>query len=517
MGVWSWLNLNFTTQDPATYKANIDGDMTVAARIAAAFAPQQTATANMTVTIRAGAYMDNDTLTEKAQQITANITAPVSNPRIDRIVLDQRTYTYSRVQGAEAGSPTAPAIPAGNVPCAQILLQTSTSQIVNSMITDERCFQSSSKAYEDATYAALAGATFTGLVNLHTGNSIASNATVNLSTANGQTVHITGNTTTTAITMANGQWMECIADGAWPLTYSATTCNLNTGGANYTCSAGDRIFFFYDGTTVYGNIVKQDGSSPGTSFTKLPSLTVTQASNALTASMPSHVLDFRSVTLTTGTPVTTLCAPGNLVIPATSNLGMIVSTGSNQLIFLEAYNSGAPVLCVVNASGGLSLDETGFISPTTIGASSNSATVIYSAVACAANSPYRVIGYADVVFTTGTGWSSPVRVQPVGGSALAALDSLGCGQTYQASGVTGGSTYYNTYNKPIFLTGTFIIGASASTSTITVGGNTAYAFNSTGTATGALVPFFVIIPPGVSYSISLGATTTLYGTTQVLR
>lgn len=91
------------------------------------------------------------------------------------------------------------------------------------------------------------------------GANIASAATINLSTATGNLVHITGTTATSAVTMIAGQWMRCIADGAWPLTYHATN-NRISGGVNYTCAAGDTIDYFYDGTTVIGNITKKDGT-----------------------------------------------------------------------------------------------------------------------------------------------------------------------------------------------------------------------------------------------------------------
>jgi len=105
------------------------------------------------------------------------------------------------------------------------------------------------------------GDTSNGLEVWAVGANIASAATLNLSTATGNTLHVTGTTATSAVTMQAGQWVECIADGAWPLTYHATNNKLNTGGANYTCAAGDSVFFFYDGTTVYGQIVKADGTA----------------------------------------------------------------------------------------------------------------------------------------------------------------------------------------------------------------------------------------------------------------
>ncbi|MDE2259629.1 MAG: hypothetical protein KGK17_04810 [Betaproteobacteria bacterium] len=328
------------------------------------------------------------------------------------------------------------------------------------------------KTYFDTLYASLAGATFTGLVNFKTGANIASAATLNLSTAGGNTVHITGTTATSAVTMNNGEWVLCIADGAWPLTYHATNNKLNTGGTNYTCAVGDRVFYYYDGTTVYGEIVRQDGSINSTASLRLPSFTTTQASSALTTSMPAHVLDFRNATATTGTPATALCTPADLVVPATSNLGMLATTVSNRLAILEAYNSGAPVLCIANTAGGLQLDETNLISPTTIGASSNSNTVIYSAVACAANSPYRVIGFVDVVFTTGTGWSSPTLVQPAGGNALTAMGSIGYGQTQGVQTRISGITYYNP-GKAFWLHVYVTSSTTTPSTTISINGGTA--------------------------------------------
>jgi hypothetical protein len=180
---------------------------------------------------------------------------------------------------------------------------------------------------------------------------------------------------------------------------------------------------------------------------------------------------------------------------------MLLSGQVNRLIWLEAYNAGVPVLCVVNLSGGNQLDETNLISPTTIGAASNTTNVIYSASAVAANSPYHLVGFTDVIFTTGTGWSSPTLVQPAGGNALAAMSSLGYGQTYQSVTRTSGVTYYNTTGKSIFyqVNGAATAGASANCS-INIGGVTfmlAQGYSSTGSGTFA---GSVIIPPGVAYT-----------------
>jgi hypothetical protein len=138
MGVSTWLRNNFTTQDPTTYKSTLDGNAAVLERLSAYFAPSQSSTPNMTVTIRPGSVFAASSLTEVAQQITTAFTAPATNPRIDRIVLDQVTGIYYVVAGTPAVGPVAPAIPAGKIPCCQILFQTTSTTITNSMITDER-------------------------------------------------------------------------------------------------------------------------------------------------------------------------------------------------------------------------------------------------------------------------------------------------------------------------------------------------------------------------------------------
>lgn len=78
----------------------------------------------------------------KFMQRTAAITAPVSNSRIDRIVIDAATGAVSVITGTASPTPSAPAITAGKIPVAQVLLTSATTAITNSMITDERAFNS---------------------------------------------------------------------------------------------------------------------------------------------------------------------------------------------------------------------------------------------------------------------------------------------------------------------------------------------------------------------------------------
>ena len=112
----------------------------------------------------------------------------------------------------------------------------------------------------------------TGLTSLVNAD-IASATTVDLTSATGNVAVITGTVTTTAFTMTKGQQMVLIAAAAWPMTFNATTCNIN-GGASYTCAAGDRIYITKDDDDVIRvSVTKQDGTSVVTGGQPDPTLT----------------------------------------------------------------------------------------------------------------------------------------------------------------------------------------------------------------------------------------------------
>jgi hypothetical protein len=138
MTVAQYTRPDYTTQSAAAYKANIDGMAAVFERFGNNFAPYANSPAAMNVKVAAGVLFVSGAIVSQAIQTTGTITAPVGNPRIDRIVVDAITGAVSVITGTPAGSPTAPAITAGKLPVAQVLLQTSSTTITNSMITDER-------------------------------------------------------------------------------------------------------------------------------------------------------------------------------------------------------------------------------------------------------------------------------------------------------------------------------------------------------------------------------------------
>ena len=233
-------------------------------------------------------------------------------------------------------------------------------------------------------------------------------------------------------------------------------------------------------------------------------LAVAVASNALTATLNAPcILQFRNPTLNSGTPVSSNIASNlSLTVPSGATLGTTAGVLA-RLVFLVAYNGGSPVLCVANLSGGLNLDETTLISPTTISSSATSANVIYSASAVAANSPFRVIGFCDISETTAGTWATgPTTVQGIGGQALAALQSFGVGQTWQTVTASRAvnTTYYNTTGRTICVALSIFISASSAYNFYVngipigeAGGNGAAAVRQTLTA---------IIPPGGYYSIT---------------
>ena len=103
-----------------------------------------------------------------------------------------------------------------------------------------------SDATKDAATATLTNKTLTtptingvtGVVDINTGSAIASASTINLDTATGNRVHITGTTAITAVTLTRGP-RTVIFDGVLTLTHNTTTNNL-PAAANITTAAGDR-------------------------------------------------------------------------------------------------------------------------------------------------------------------------------------------------------------------------------------------------------------------------------------
>ncbi len=162
--------------------------------------------------------------------------------------------------------------------------------------------------------------------------------------------------------------------------------------------------------------------------------------------MASTPLDYRNATLTNGA-ATTLITANNGTIPLAASLG-VPTTQSSRIAILEFYNGGATVMGWSNIAGGVKLDETNLLSPTTISVGATSSSTVYSASAVSANSPYRVVGWIDAIWTSGTGWTIS-EVQPAGGKSLDSIGNTRSGQSWAALSISSGVPYVNRGILPI--------------------------------------------------------------------
>jgi microcystin-dependent protein len=256
MSVATWLATDFTSQDPTTYKGAIDGDFAVARRIVDAFAPHAQSTPNMTVALDAGHVFSGVTLTEVAAQSSGTISAPVSHPRIDRVVISRAAGTLSVITGTENATPSPPAITAGNAPVAQILLQTSTTAISDSMITDERDLTALGRgAAADESLGSDVIDNGGGSLTYAGTGTIASAATCDIGTIAGPVITVSGTTTITSLgdSMKQGQRKRIRATGTFTLTAGTNIVILN-GNVTIAVQAGDVLEVTCDGTAGSHNV-----------------------------------------------------------------------------------------------------------------------------------------------------------------------------------------------------------------------------------------------------------------------
>jgi hypothetical protein len=232
----------------------------------------------------------------------------------------------------------------------------------------------------------------------------------------------------------------------------------------------------------------------------LQPITASVGSSALTVTLNPTILNFRNTPLTSGTINTrTVATAISVVVPSTATLGT-VSAQQSRIVVIALDNAGTVELAVVNIAGGNNLDETTLISTTALSITSDSANVVYSTTA-RTSLPFRVVGYVESTQATAGTWATaPSTIQGQGGQALAAMSSIGYGQTWQSVTRTSGTTYYNTTGKPIHMV--------AVTSSITISVLTVNGIALTSNTLGA-TQFGAIIPSGSSYTVT-GGTLTLW-------
>lgn len=234
---------------------------------------------------------------------------------------------------------------------------------------------------------------------------------------------------------------------------------------------------------------------------KIQSITASVAANALTVTLNPCTLDFRSATLTSGAVNTRLINSAiSMVVSSGSTLGT-VSAQKSRLVVLAIDNAGTTELAIANIAGGVNLDETGVISTTAEGGAgaADTSTVVYSTTA-RTSVPYRVVGYIESTQATAGTWATaPSTIQGYGGQALAAMSSLGYGQTWQSfssANRASGTTFYNTTGKPI----TISVNATGTSSSTIITVNSVQVANQTcGIVGGFNTSASAVVPVGGSY------------------
>lgn len=280
-------------------------------------------------------------------------------------------------------------------------------------------------------------------------------------------------------------------------------------GVSASFNAGD-VFTL---VITAANTVRIEGVVPASiQFSQIQPITASNAANAITISTPALSLDFRNPTLTNGAVTRVNGTPANLTIAGTDSFGLVTAAGNQRIAILALNNAGTIELAASALAGGVSLDETGVISTVT---AATAGTHIKSAAA-RTNVAYRVIGFVDATFTTGTGWGSLTVVQGQGGQALTAMATIGYGQTWQ--NVVGSrafnTNYYNTTGRPIQVN--VSAGVANGGVTLVINGITVASITTvTGYSNTELMSG--IVPPGGSYSVVPSGSSPIFGAWAELR
>ena len=295
------------------------------------------------------------------------------------------------------------------------------------------------------------------------------------------------------------------------MTSAATLSSTLGVTGNFAVNTNKFTVAASSGNTVAAGTFTATGGVTAASLTnKIEPITASVAANALTITLNPTILDFRSSTLTSGTVTSLVVANAiSLTIPQSATLGTVNGV-SSRLVVLCFNNSGTPILAVTNISGGLNCDETVPTTATLISAGSTSANIAYGSVGIGTNTAFRVVGYVESTQATAGTWATaPSTIQGIGGQALAAMNSLGYGQTWQAlAGSRSVSTnYYNTTGKPILV----FVYAAASAANVATSVNITVAGIALGIGIGAATAGSgsgsFVVPVGVAYSYTLTSCT----------
>jgi hypothetical protein len=357
--VSSWLQTNMSSQDSTTWKAAIDGNFSVLSRLGVLFAPSAQSTPDMTVMLQAGHIFNGVTLTEVATQNSTAIAAPVSNPRIDRIVIDQLTGSVAVITGTPSSAPTAPAITAGACPVAQITINSTDAVITDSMIVDERDFTglgrgSNTPPYGVSTnsgnnYSVTTSPSFTSrttgrVIEVKINAANTGSATINPNSIGAITCKDNfGNNLTSGTLLANGTY-QFVDDGTYlvllnsTLAYQYLPFSPDTGSSNnYAVSPSPKITALSTGMTVF-LIPGANNTSTGCTITVAGS-TVPQA-----IKMPDGTNPPANAIVTTGVSQLVMNSSFfTLMNPQVTQSQVIVARGYDEFTGSSAITTNIPV------------------------------------------------------------------------------------------------------------------------------------------------------------------------------
>lgn len=294
----------------------------------------------------------------------------------------------------------------------------------------------------------LTNSLYTGIVGGGAVNAVASAATTDLCAVNPAYLSISGTTTITSFgsTCQTGVWKRIQFAGALTLTYNATTLILPTGASIVTAAgdtadavalgSGNWIVTAYHratgaalstvglnvGANALGNstlafTVPVNLGLAGSVSSGQLAIAVTGANGATPAPANPVLIPFRSPTAATGTPVI-VPVTGALSMTVSATLSMGCSSGVNCRIWIYAIdNSGAPLVGLMTCSSttGISPCNDDLLYTTNANTNGTSVTgTLATTVASLTAVPVRIIGYVEAIWSSGSGWAAPSKLQLFG-------------------------------------------------------------------------------------------------------
>ena len=208
-------------------------------------------------------------------------------------------------------------------------------------------------------FLALTGGTLTGVLNLAYGADIASASTINLTTATGNYLNVTGAVQINTITLGQGMWRLCYFASALTIAHNASNV-VCPQGINLKVRAGDRILFVGDASGVVrpALLMRADGTAWYTG---------SKGSNVASAATVDLTATEDLIHLTGSTTVTAITLPSGQertlvldgTIPFTNSANLIcpggrdLSLDANSVVVVRGDGSGITRIILARPANGL--------------------------------------------------------------------------------------------------------------------------------------------------------------------